>query len=194
MKPNLANARILLVRSTSVRSGSKPQQGIVLITALILLVIMTLVALLSLQGSISGEKVSKNLRTSSVALQAAEIALRRCENDIFFNTPTFVINGVSLTSAGGATPSLWITSANWNNPAIANTVTVADVNSLNPAARAFPVLPRCIIEEQRLVTTDGTSRPTYWITARGFSPDFQVNASNEVISGSQVWLQSILRR
>lgn len=180
-------------RSFASRLVARGQQGIVLITALILLVVITLVALLAVQGSISGEQVSRNLRTNAIAAQAAETALRLCEDDVLRVTSTYVINPVPLL--GTATfPVLWQTSANWDNPLMANTVTAVFANSTDIAARTLPVLPRCMIEEYRLRTEGDTARLSYVITARGFSADYRVNGTGQVVSGSSVWLQSILRR
>lgn len=178
------------------RPGSRTQRGIVLITALILLVVITLVALLAVQGSISGEQVSRNLRVNAVANQAAETALRLCEDDILAVTTTLVIN--RLPETGTATiPSLWASTATWSNALMANTVTTADFNSANAAARTVTsaVLPQCVIEEYPILTAQGgIPRQSYLITARGFSADYRVNGSGQVVSGSVVWLQSILRR
>lgn len=170
------------------------QQGIVLITALILLVLMTLAALLAVQGSISGEQVSRNLKTNAVAHQAAEAALRICENAVLSGTPTVVVNLVPLT--GTATlPTLWVNTATWTNSATANTVTAVLANSTDAAARTLAVLPQCVIEEYPILTDQGgLPRASFMVTARGYSNDYRINAANEVISGSQVWLQSITRR
>lgn len=186
----------LTLRSRMLRSGSRVQRGIVLITALILLVVITLVALLAVQGSISGEQVSRNLRINAVANQAAETALRLCEDDILAVTSTFVIN--RLPNTGTPTiPSLWASTATWSDPLMANTVTTADANSSNAAARTLTddVLPQCVIEEYPILTAQGgIPRQSYLITARGFSADYRVNGTGQVVSGSVVWLQSILRR
>ncbi len=180
-------------RGFAQRLAARGQRGIVLITALILLVIITLVALLAVQGSISGEQVSRNLRTNAVAVQAAETALRLCEDDLLRQAPTYIINPVPLL--GTATfPVLWQTRANWDDPLITNTVTAVFFNSADPAARNIPVLPRCMIEEYRLRTDGDTARQSYVVTARGFSADYSVNALGQVVSGGSVWLQSILRR
>ena len=58
------------------------QQGVVLALALILLTVVSLVAIYTLRGTITGEQVSKNLRSNAVATQAAETALRICEDAV----------------------------------------------------------------------------------------------------------------
>lgn len=55
------------------------QNGVVLIIALILLVVISLLAVTSLRGAGSAESISGNVRTTELATQAAEIALRHCE-------------------------------------------------------------------------------------------------------------------
>ena len=55
------------------------QRGVVLIIALVMLVIISLLAVSSMRNSGSTEEVLGNVRTTELATQAAEIALRRCE-------------------------------------------------------------------------------------------------------------------
>lgn len=170
---------------------AKEERGIVLVLALILLVIISMVAIMSVKGSISGEQVSNNLRSNAVATQAAETALRFCENEVLSGVTTLVIN--DLPVAGTETiPNLWATRANWT-AAMANTATAAITNSTDAAGRTLNTLPQCMIEKYPLVTLQGAPpRDSYLITARGFSPDYAVNGG-QVISGGEVWLQSILR-
>lgn len=55
------------------------QQGVVLVVALILLVVISLFTVTSIRSAISSESVSNNVRTTELATQAADIALRYCE-------------------------------------------------------------------------------------------------------------------
>ncbi|MGY8904996.1 MAG: pilus assembly PilX family protein [Burkholderiales bacterium] len=176
------------------RIAARGQRGIVLITALILLVVLTLVALLAVQGSISGEQVSRNLRTSATAAQAAELALRNCEDHLLAAMPSYSINPAPPDPD---TPiELWRTAANWANSTMYNTITAVLTNSLDASSRPLPVLPLCMIELNPLPPGElgAQNRQSYLITARGFSADYRVNGSGQVVSGSEVWLQSFFRR
>ncbi|MFC6283999.1 MULTISPECIES: pilus assembly PilX family protein [Polaromonas] len=169
------------------------ESGIVLILALILLVVISTVAVLAVRNSISGEQVSNNLRVSAVATQAAETALRYCENQVLSRVSTLVINTMPLNSTQ-TVPNLWASRTNWTT-GVANTVTAAISNSSNAAGRTVTTLPGCMIEKYPLVTLQGgPARESYLITARGYSQDYSTNSSGQVKSGSEVWLQSILRQ
>jgi type IV pilus assembly protein PilX len=171
---------------------NKKQQGIVLIVSLILLVIISLVAVVAIKGSVSSEQVSNNLRTNAVAMQAAETALRFCENELLSGATTLVVNELALDGSE-AVPTLWATKSNWTD-LTSNTATSAVVNSADAAGRTLGTLPRCMIERYPLVTLQGgPTRESYLVTARGFSPDYSVSSGGQVLSGGEVWLQSILR-
>lgn len=180
--------------STGARYSKKRQRegGIVLVLALVLLVIISMVAIMAVKGSISGEQVSNNIRINTVATQAAETALRYCENQVLNGNPDgLIVNPLPLGESEGM-PTLWATRANW--AALANTATADVTNSADAAARALGTLPRCMIETYPLRTLqDGPKRDSYLITARGFSPDYAVDGGGQVTSGGEVWLQSILR-
>ncbi len=57
----------------------KQQRGVVLVTGLIFLVILTMLGTSALQGTLLEEKMAGNLRDETLALQAAETALRSGE-------------------------------------------------------------------------------------------------------------------
>ncbi|MDO8279151.1 MAG: PilX N-terminal domain-containing pilus assembly protein [Burkholderiaceae bacterium] len=179
---------------TQAGSAARRQRGVVLVLSLILLVVISLVAIAAVRGSISGEQVSRNLRTNAAAAQAAETALRLCEDDVLSGSPTFVIIPLSITGTN-TMPQTWRTRSNWSDATLANVLTTDIVNSADDAARTLPVMPRCMIEEYPLLTLQGgVPRQSYLITSIGYSADYRVNGSNQLISGSEVWLQSILRR
>ncbi|MDT8363985.1 MAG: PilX N-terminal domain-containing pilus assembly protein [Nitrosomonas sp.] len=60
-------------------TSTKQQRGVVLVTGLIFLVILTLLGTTALQGTVLEEKMAGNLRDETLALQAAEAALRSGE-------------------------------------------------------------------------------------------------------------------
>lgn len=173
-------------------TNSSAARGIVLIVVLILLIVISLVAALAVQRSISGEQVSKALRTQTEAFQAAETALRYCENQILENST--ISNGTSLHTPhpvplDGTAPALWKDRANWASRA-GKAVAIDDklANSSDPAARTLTVLPQCMAERIDL-PGDGARREAFVVTAVGYSPDYRAT-NGKPESGGEVWLQS----
>jgi len=66
----------------SLRRSQRLQNGFVLITALIFLVILAVLGISSMQASTLQERMAGNLRDRNIALQAAELALRDAERDL----------------------------------------------------------------------------------------------------------------
>jgi Tfp pilus assembly protein PilX len=64
------------------RARPATQRGVVLIIALVMLVVISLLTTLSIRSAVSTESVSGNVRTTELASQAAEIALRYCEDAV----------------------------------------------------------------------------------------------------------------
>jgi type IV pilus assembly protein PilX len=63
-------------------SLDRTQQGAVLVVALLFLVILTLLGTTAAQLSSLEERMSRNMRDRSIAMQAAELALRDAERDV----------------------------------------------------------------------------------------------------------------
>lgn len=185
-------SRIALARSIP------GQRGIVLIMALVLLIMISLVATVAIRRATTGEQVSKGLRTQTVAFQAAETALRFCEDQILKNTK--ITSGTSTLEPAdypedGSSPSLWKTRANWELSAKkAVAIDTSVVNSTDDAARKLKVLPRCMVERLRLPSEEGAEIEAFLITSVGYSPDYRTNAKGTPDSGSEVWLQSTITR
>jgi type IV pilus assembly protein PilX len=179
------------------RNFARPKQkGVVLVLALILLTVISLVAMYTMRGSITGEQVSKNLRTQAVAMQAAETALRLCEDAVRTGQATlgaaaFVKNEIPELLAG--MPTQWQTRANWLTGAAMTTEIPADLMTTT-GMRPLP-RPRCMVEQYELpiMGEDKTLTQPNLITVVGYSPDYQADANGNAIAGSEVWLQSVLR-
>ena len=178
-------------------SMARLQRGTVLTMTLILLVIVSIVAAFTLRNSISGEQVSKNLATQSVALQNAELALRLCEDAIRKSASTIKTNAFvklkmpsDLTS--GSTPVQWETRANWSDAA--RVTTIPSTLVVKSGMLAAPS-PKCMVEEYRLprLDPDATLSDPYLVTAVGYSQDYRADANGNAISGGQAWVQSVLR-
>ena len=181
-------AQSLLHGNTAVRHS---QAGVVLIFALIMLIVISMVALISLKNSVSGEQVSNNLRTNAVATQAAEAALRYCEDQVVSAAAGAVINELALDP--DTLPTLWTDRANWTT-SFAMVVPSSFMDSAVVGARAQRTLPMCMIEEYPLRKTDINSpQNAHLISAIGYSPDYSKNAAGVVVAGGEVWMQLLLR-
>jgi len=88
------------------------QRGVVLIVALLVLLIMAMIGVTSLQGTGLQQRMSNNLRDSTVALQTAETALRVAEVYItgLANTTGFTAAGPYYTQGNAPNP---LTSSTW---------------------------------------------------------------------------------
>ncbi len=187
----------ILMRPTSTfsqRNRLAPNQaGVVLIIALILLAVVSLLVAMTLRSAISTETVSGNVRTTSLATQAAEVALRYCEEaTIQIASGTVTFSSVPTLLAYSVTP-LWSDTANWDKPASAAFVLPVAALSQSGLGTTFKRPPECMVERMPISDSSAvvTTTSTYVITARGFGPE--VLAADSVRSrpsGSEVWLQS----
>jgi type IV pilus assembly protein PilX len=167
----------------------KSQQGVVLIVALVVLILISFLAIFSLRNAKTSEMISSNVRQREMAIQAAELALRYCEDALM----QIVDNAITLPSVPVIqefrAPSLGLTLANWD---VARTgIFVLPLNAMNRSDMAtYLRAPECIIERS---PADGGSGvmildKNFLVTARGFGPD--VPAGITTPSGSEAWLQS----
>lgn len=174
------------------------ERGIVLVIALILLVIISLLAVTSLRNAGSSESVAGNVRTTELATQAADIALRHCESSAIKITKR--IANDSDTSAQATYPTTlveanvqrvttadqWKSVSNWDSTTTAVFVLPSDLVG-NTATYQRP--PECMVESLTGVTPTGPPA-SFVITARGFGPE--VAAGTGRPAGTVVWLQSTI--
>ena len=79
---------VQVAHRTTLRKGlpraqwKQPQRGVVLVIALILLVVISVLAVTGMRNASSSESVLGNVRTTELATQAAEVALRHCESSV----------------------------------------------------------------------------------------------------------------
>lgn len=184
-QPSLAMQKSLATR----------QQGVVLIVSLIMLVVISLLATLSIKNAISTEGVSGNVRTSQLATQAAEIALRYCE-DAVSQIATGTGTLVNLPAIQNyATPPLWQTATNWDSAAsVAFVIPTTFVNEAS-GTPTFKREPECMIERMQVVDSGGalSTTSTFVITARGFGPEVAAaDAARTRPVGSESWMQSTI--
>jgi type IV pilus assembly protein PilX len=165
------------------------QQGVVLIVALIMLMILTVLASISIRGASSTEQVANQSRQQALARQTAEAALRFCEQQV----QLFAINpatGFAPEAAplGAGTPYSWQTMANWDTMApTANLKTVAVASSGDAGTKLyFTRQPECMA--QYLTPAD---TKVFVTTARGFGPEVGAK-DGSAPRGTEVWLQSVI--
>ena len=159
----------------------RPQRGVTLIIALIMLVIIGLTSAAVMRNSLNADTVANNSRVQALASQAAQIALRHCERMLESNPR--VIQVQAAKPAG--TPGWWEESLdNWDG----NAVEVVPESSMKSGDSTFAPakLPDCMAEFH------STLAKTIIVTARGFSPDY-AESEGRTTAGSVVWLQSILK-
>jgi type IV pilus assembly protein PilX len=173
----------------------------VLVIALILLVVISLLAVASMRNAASSESLSGNVRTTELATQAADIALRHCESSAVKIVK--LIADPSDTSVQATYPSTltetfvlrattadrWKSVTNWDT-----TTTAAFIlpSSLVGGTATFKRPPECMVES--LTGTTPVPPPaSFVITARGFGPEVEAaDASRSRPVGTVVWLQSTI--
>ncbi len=172
-----------------------------LIIALILLVVISLMAVTSLRNAGSAESVAGNVRTTELATQAAEIALRHCESSaiqLAKNTAssetTFYTTTFPIVSIAPISSALWQSTATWDS-STANTATfiLPTATFAVGGVTTYKRPPECMIELISGTMPTGAASVTpsaFVITARGFGPE--VAAGSGRPQGSEVWLQSTI--
>jgi type IV pilus assembly protein PilX len=147
------------------------QQGAVLVTSLMLLLVMTIIGVTGMQVTTLEEKMAGNMRDRNLAFQAAEAALRAGENVLTQATlPTFSNNGANgmYTSSSNAAIITNITdTATW---AAANTVVYNGGNLANIATAPEYIIQQLPSVDGGGASLDGTSFSTsefFRVTARG---------------------------
>jgi type IV pilus assembly protein PilX len=183
-------------------SSIRREHGVVLIIALVMLVVISLLATFSIRSALSSESVSGNSRTTQMASQAAEIALRLCEDAVVANARSSTALPTGLAIQAAASTPVGVSTTVWDTGR-SGVVYVVPTTSLNGTV-TYKRMPECIAERIPVVNATNTaltSTTTYLITARGFGPE--VAACDSTVfppaagacsrpDGSEVWLQSTL--
>lgn len=177
------------------------QQGAALITGLIFMVVLTLMAVTAARMAGLEERMSGNMRDRSLAVQAAELALRDAERDIrgptAGSTRSPAISGITnFVSActnglcyngiqGNANGTDWNITPAWSTvnmtaaPSVVYGANTGAANILGIGAQ-----PRYIIEGIRK-TPPGSGQPVHYyritVRAEGANPN------------TVVWLQEVFR-
>jgi Tfp pilus assembly protein PilX len=184
------------------KPGRPAERGVVLIIALILLVVISLLAVTSMRSATSSESVAGNVRTTELATQAADIALRHCESsaikvvkvnggDTTSAEATYADQGMGTAQIQWATTSVqWKSTTTWDS-----TPTIAYVlpASLIGGTATYKRPPECVVESLTGTNSAISTAASFIVTARGFGPEVPAaDASRSRPQGSEVWLQSTI--
>ena len=181
------------------RIGRPAQRGIVLMISLIMILVISLLAVTSMRNVASSESVSGNVRTTELATQSADIALRHCESSVVKITkliadpsdvsaeasyPTTLAEGNVIRAASAGA---WQSTSTWDTT---STPFVLPATLVGGTA-TFTRRPECMVES--LTGTAATGPPaSFVVTARGFGPEVTTPAGSGRPVGTVVWLQSTL--
>lgn len=133
-------------------SSGKAQRGVTLVVTLIILVAMMLTVSASLRSNTIQERIAGNTRAYQNAFQAAESALRNCENRILNPPAAGLPTQIISTSATGTAGERWNTPTWWGTNKIIVTLHSSDNTTT----------AECLIEEVSFGGSMG-----YYVTARG---------------------------
>ena len=182
-------------RHLSTSKLPRRQQGVVLVIALILLVLISLLAVTSVRNSGSSESVAGNVRTTELATQAADIALRHCEASVLMlkGGTAYTTTFANVNILESHDPPNWrdmSSATGWDSKAsLAFPLLLASVNPPGMTYDTYQRPPECMVEKQSAVVSGASN--FYIVTARGFGPEVAAaDAAHSRPAGSEVWLQS----
>jgi type IV pilus assembly protein PilX len=181
---------------------------VVLIIALILLVVISLLAVTSMRNAGSAESVAGNVRTTELATQAAEIALRHCESAAIqvakkttdTSDPTYYDTEFPVASIWPIASTQWQSTSTWDTATTSSTTTYAlpTAKFTISTGTTYKRAPECMVELLSGGMPDGVASVTpsaFVITVRGFGPEVAAvtGAAPRIRPvGTEVWLQSTI--
>ena len=166
------------------------QRGASLIIVLIMLGVIALTSAASLRNASSNERVSNNFRMHALAQQYAEAALRYCEAQMTLADASRVnaLKESNLFVTSGSTTPAWRKQGTWSVGSSAARTTVPEAFVVSSESAFKPgKLPDCVVEKQTL-----DNATVYVITASGFSSDYTADGRGFKVTGSVLWLQTLL--
>ncbi|RQO62905.1 hypothetical protein DBV14_03310 [Variovorax sp. KBW07] len=180
------------------------QRGVVLVITLILIVILSLLGTFAIRNATQSERSINGIRSAEVAREAAETALRFCEQVAIFDsegkdyteygTPSPRGQIVSTTIGSESDPAaVWRLEANWKENANAIAVPEAYYKKDSGGTAPLTNAPLCLI--QKIESTSTPKLTGYLITARGFANNAKFTSSTgKSAQGAESWMQSVLTR
>lgn len=178
----------------------RSQRGVVLLITLLVLAIISLLAITSVRNATSSEAVSGNVRTTELATEAAELALRHCERSLLSVLITqsgeasdYITTFVADNILDEQDPAHWKNLATWDSTS--TSVYVLPLSLVNQASMTvtYQRAPECMVERMTTMlaaATTPTTNTAFLITSRGFGPEVAADPDRGRPSGSEVWLQS----
>jgi type IV pilus assembly protein PilX len=166
-----------------------------LIIVLVMLAVIALMSAATLRNASSNERVSNNFRMHVLAQQYAEAALRYCEAQLTLADASRVetLRESNLSTSSGSASPAWRQRASWTGAGspgdgAASRTTVPEAVVVSSGSAFKPgQLSECVVEKQAL-----EGGVVYVITARGFSPDYTADARGFTVTGSVLWLQTVV--
>ena len=185
----------------TLRPPGPGQRGVVLIIALVMLIVISLLALTSIRNAASTETIAGNVRTTELATQAAEIALRHCEASVLNTltvaaggTPAYATTFTAFNILAPTTPPRWQNMAIWDSVSGAAYVLPLSLVNQPGMTLTYQRPPECMVEPLPLMPSGSgvvNTTSSFVVTARGFGPEVApADASRNRPVGSEVWLQS----
>ena len=163
-----------------------------LIIALILLVIVSLLAAVSVRNAGSNEAVAGNVRTVELATEAAEIALRHCEASVLKisgGTDPYATTFTAANISKTGTPTQWQSMGNWDNASAAVYVLPLDLLNQPGMLETYKRASECMVE--KMPSTPAGGGALYVVTVRGFGPEVATaDRLRTRPNGTEIWLQS----
>ncbi len=152
--------------------------------------VIALTSAATLRNASSNERVSNNFRMHALALQYAEAGLRYCETQMTLADASRInaFKESKLFVSSGSAMAAWRKRGTWSaGSSVARTTVPATFVVSSESAFKPGKLPDCVAEKQTL-----DNGAVYVITARGFSSDYTADARGFSVTGSVVWLQTLL--
>jgi type IV pilus assembly protein PilX len=189
-------------------STSRRERGVVLVITLILIVILSLLGTFAIRNATQSERSINGIRSAEVAREAAETALRFCEQVAIFDGDgkdyteygTAGLRGKIIGTTIGSesdAAAAWRTDTNWTGN---NAISVPSAyfnkstgGSADTDALQLTTAPLCLIQKIETVSTPKLTG--YLITARGFANNAKFSsATGKSAQGAESWMQSVLTR
>ncbi|BCT94111.1 pilus assembly protein PilX [Lysobacter helvus] len=162
------------------------QRGVALLVVLILLLVMSLMAVLSLRGTLMEERASANMMDRSLSFQAAEAALRQGES-LAASKPALPTSGCSAGLCAIPAPT---DTPRWKDPTV-----WAGARSLSVSLGTVTATPQYIVEliadnvpPRGSCTTEENVSPE--ATCSGSERRYRITARSQAAGRAVVMLQS----
>ena len=182
----------------------RQERGVVLVITLILIVILSLLGTFAIRNATQSERSINGIRSAEVAREAAETALRFCEQIAIFDGDgkdyteygTTGLRGRIIATAIGSesdSAAAWRAEANWKNGSNVIEVPAAYYKKDTGGTAPLTNPPLCLI--QKIETTSTPKLSGYLITARGFANNAKyTSTTGKSAQGAESWMQSVLTR